>query len=382
MSKALQRLKERAWIEVGFALVLVVAASWLGYRLQSKPAVLPPPSAATQAGSLTDSQKEALKIFGELEKLLLSLTGLLIGGVVTIVAKDGLLRPPPPRPARLLLIATFGAAASSMYFGYFTYIRLLEILEYGYFSVNAQQLSDPLTWQYRLFMTAVLGLATFAMLAWFGVKVDTVTKSEEKGDKLWLTPAFVLLVLTPLWADEGPRSVSECDSPEAGVSAPSDLASVLVSWASAHKLTIPDKVQQQLAAEYLCVESVLRKAFPTTPSEELRAAGLETVNEYLNGFLKGEPKSFAVLFSRRLGLTGFVQSRPRRYSLVTIVTDPKKAAAALDGTLIPEKRCLATVGQHELTATLTAYRSCQRSVEVKAGEAPQEIRCKLNRVGH
>ena len=182
MSKALQRLKERAWVEVGFALILVVAAAWLGYRLQSQPAVLPPPpSAATEVGKLTDSQKEALKIFGELEKLLLSLTGLLIGGAVTVVAKDGLLRPPPPRPARLLLIATFVAAASSMYFGYFTYIRLLEILEYGYFSVNALQLSEPLTWQYRLFMIAVLGLATFAMLAWFGVKVDTVTETEKKG---------------------------------------------------------------------------------------------------------------------------------------------------------------------------------------------------------
>jgi len=183
MIKALQRLKEKAWIEVGFALLLVVAASWLGYSLQSKPAVLPPPpSTASEVGHLTDSQKEALKVFGELEKLLLSLTGLLIGGVVTVVAKDGQLRPAPPRPARLLLIATFGAAASSMYFGYFTYIRLLEILEYGYFSVNAQQLSDPLTWQYRLFMTALLGLATFVGMAWFGSKSDTVTGPEDQGD--------------------------------------------------------------------------------------------------------------------------------------------------------------------------------------------------------
>lgn len=178
-----ERLKEKAWIEVAFALVLVVAVAWLGHRMQSKPAMLPAPDTGAEAGSLSDSQKEALKIFGELEKLLLSLTSLLIGGVVTIVAKDGLLRPPPPRPARLLLIATFAAAASSLYFGYFFYVRLLEILEYGYFSVNAEQLSDPLAWQYRLFMAAVLGLAAFTMLSWFGVKVDAVTEPGKKGEK-------------------------------------------------------------------------------------------------------------------------------------------------------------------------------------------------------
>lgn len=183
MSKAFQRLKERAWIEVGFAVVLVIAAAGLGYHLQTKPGVLPPPNAAVETGDLTEAQKEALKVFGELEKLLLSLTGLLIGGVVTIVAKDGRLRPSPPRPARLLLIATFGAAASSMYFGFVTYIRLLEILEHGYFSVHAEQLSDPLTWQYRLFMTAVIGLTTFVVLAWFGVKVESMTEPEKKGEE-------------------------------------------------------------------------------------------------------------------------------------------------------------------------------------------------------
>lgn len=197
--------------------------------------------------------------------------------------------------------------------------------------------------------------------------------------RLWVALACVLLALTSLRADEVPPSASECDSSEASISLPSDLANVLASWASAQNLTLPDEVKKQFAAEYLCVESVLRKAFPATPSEELRAAGLETVNEYLDGFLKSESKSFALLFSRRLDLTGFVQSRPRRYSLVTIVTDPKEAAAALDGTLIPEKRCLATVGQHTLTATLTAYRPCHHSVEVKAGKGPQEVRCKLDR---
>jgi len=194
----------------------------------------------------------------------------------------------------------------------------------------------------------------------------------------WLVPACVLLALTPLRAGQDSPSFSKCDG-RPGTSPPSDLAGVFARWASAQKLTLPDDVQQQFAAEYLCVESVLHKALPATPPEELRAAGLETVDAYLNGFLKGEPKGFAALFSRRLGLTGFVQSHPRKYALLTIVTDPKEAAAALDGTSIPEKRCLATVGAHELTATLKAYKACRKPVEVKAG-APQEARCKLDRV--
>lgn len=196
----------------------------------------------------------------------------------------------------------------------------------------------------------------------------------------WSASACVLLILAPLWADEGPPSFSQCDAPREDVAPPSDLAGVLGSWASAQDLTISDETQRQFAAEYLCVESVLQKAFPATPAEELRAAGLETVGEYLDGFPKGEGRSFAALFSRRLGLTGFVQSKPRRYSLVTIVTDPDEAAAELDGKRIPEKRCLATVGQHELIATLTAHRPCHRSFEVEAGEGPQEVRCKLDRL--
>lgn len=195
----------------------------------------------------------------------------------------------------------------------------------------------------------------------------------------WLAPVCILLVLPPLQADEGSQSFSKCDSTEESTSPPSDLASALTSWASARELTIPEETQKRFAAEYLCVESLLQKAFPATPPEELRAAGLETVDEYLNGFLRGESKSFAALFTRKLNLTGFVQSRPRRYSLVTIVTDPEAAAAALDGKLVPEKRCLATVGQHELEATLKAHRPCRRSFEVEAG-APQEVRCKLDRM--
>src|SRR5215213_6023616 len=112
MSKAFQVLKEQPWIEVGFALTLAVATTWLGYHLQLTPAVLPAQNLESEMGKLTDSQKEALKVILELEKLLLSLTGLLIAGVVTVVAKDGQVRPPPPRLARLLLIGTFGAAAS------------------------------------------------------------------------------------------------------------------------------------------------------------------------------------------------------------------------------------------------------------------------------
>lgn len=162
---------ERPWLEIGFVVVLLAAGTWLAVAIAERPGVITFDSEkaaeAAAKGDLTPAQTEALDVVRELEKLLLSLTSLLIGGVVAVVAKDGLVRPLPPRPARLVLIATFAAAAFSMYFGYFFHVRLLEILEYGYFSAQAEQLWEPLKWQYRLFLVAVVGLATFVVLAWF-----------------------------------------------------------------------------------------------------------------------------------------------------------------------------------------------------------------------
>lgn len=156
---------DRPWIELGLVAVLVGLGLWLGIALDRQPGVIPLGKAP--GADLTGSQEQAIGVIKEMEKLLLSLAGLLIAGVTAIVAKDGILRPAPPRPARLLLLATLVAAALSMYFGYFTQSRLVELLGQDSFSASAKQIWSPLRWQYRFFLSAVGCLGGFLLLGWF-----------------------------------------------------------------------------------------------------------------------------------------------------------------------------------------------------------------------
>jgi hypothetical protein len=155
------------------------------------------------------------------------------------------------------------------------------------------------------------------------------------------------------------------------------VAAALDGWSKEKQVTLPDAVKDRLVAEYLCVESHLRTLRPETSAAELREVGLEVARTYLNTVMAGKEGNLATVFSLRLGVGGLRHPEPRPYRPLKIVTDPDAASAALDGTEVPGKVCLATFGPHELTAEHRGRPPCRKRIEVPAGSSQLVVHCEL-----
>jgi drug/metabolite transporter (DMT)-like permease len=142
-------------------LAVLLTASLLWAQQVSRTGAAPPKA-------LDDTAKEALSLLQEMNKLLLSLAGLLIGAVVALVSKDGQLRPRPTRPSLAHLFLVLYTAAFSMYFGFVLYAHMLELLELRAFSATNPILQDPLQSQYYLFLTSLILLIAWVLAHWRG----------------------------------------------------------------------------------------------------------------------------------------------------------------------------------------------------------------------
>jgi hypothetical protein len=145
-------------------LIVLLAASmfWVNH-LQQKASVAPVENVVTG-----DDEDRVLSVLQEMEKLLLSLSGLLIGAVATLVAKDGELRARPSRFRAAHLFLVLYSASFSMYFGFVVYSGILDLLHQpACFSGTSPILQDPLQSQYYLFLASVVLLILWVVGQWY-----------------------------------------------------------------------------------------------------------------------------------------------------------------------------------------------------------------------
>jgi hypothetical protein len=174
---ALNRLARYPWPELLGVAALLIVSVLLTLGVGHTGIIVP-----DHATSLKESTKETLALMEEMNKLLLSLSSLLIAAVVALVFKEGQLRLPRTRFGLVHLFLVFYTAAFSMYFGFVLYVHMLEMTDKGVFSAANPSVQQPLEWEYYLFLISVALLILRALAVGHGSPTIDRSLSSHEGD--------------------------------------------------------------------------------------------------------------------------------------------------------------------------------------------------------
>lgn len=116
------------------------------------------------AAAITDNsaefQKKQVDSFMEMNKLLITLATLSIGGITAfVVQRDKALKLSPPQLRRV--IASWTLCAASLYFGYLSYQQVTWELYWGFFDPYNSHLWWPARAQFWTFLSSVVVFADF-----------------------------------------------------------------------------------------------------------------------------------------------------------------------------------------------------------------------------
>jgi hypothetical protein len=146
--------------------IIIAVAGWFLIR-----GFQPAEHGAHKPTLMTAADTKGLDLTTEMNKLVITLASLVLAGVGKLVVSEG---KDGRRPVdlnglsvRMLLAATVLLAMSALYFSYFVYDKLVEMLAAGFLDLNSDLILSPRTAQVDCLLAAVftLGLAVISSLA-------------------------------------------------------------------------------------------------------------------------------------------------------------------------------------------------------------------------
>ena len=143
------------WFPSILYLLLIAIAGYMIYAYFE-----PAPSASVIAGSLSDFNKEALKVSLEQSKNMQSMGLLIIGAIGAILLKKENLEITNYYSLGLVALSLV-CSVISIYFGYIFNLKIVEMLAYDFFDLTLDLVQQPRVWQLYFFMVSLVIIGLF-----------------------------------------------------------------------------------------------------------------------------------------------------------------------------------------------------------------------------
>lgn len=144
---------------ISFFLLIVLA--WIIAYVYFHP--VPQPAVALE--SLNELQEKSIEIILEMNKLIISLSLLLIGGIGAFLLQKYQSVKIHSLAQRMTIVLSIISASLSIYFGYVLYFRMVEMLSNNWFNPQSNLIEQPLMFQYYSFLLSVVLFGLFVINA-------------------------------------------------------------------------------------------------------------------------------------------------------------------------------------------------------------------------
>jgi hypothetical protein len=150
------RKMSKAQLIVGITILLVIVIyNHFLYDVRPRPQVI--------QSTLTDHQKESLRILGEMTKLLITMATAVFGVVAFFVTEQYRKGKSLSAPSWRDAVLAFASAGLSVDFGYVLMEKWVELLANGMFAPFERLVTTPQTLQFSAFLVSLVFLARLAL---------------------------------------------------------------------------------------------------------------------------------------------------------------------------------------------------------------------------